>query len=416
MTKVVVVGGGAAGMLAAGRAAECGATVVLLERNNSLGLKVNLTGKGRCNITNTADRDEFVAAFGNNGKFLYGAFSRFSNRDIIDLMERLGVPTKVERGGRVFPQSDRAGDVTKALESWLRDLGVRIRTGVRANGLAVENRRITGVSVFSGVMKCDAAIIATGGITYPKTGSTGDGYKMASAVGHQVIEPVPSLSALETKEPWVKDLQGLSLRNVSATLFNKDKKVGKEFGEMLFTHFGVSGPIILSLSKLYAGMSDKQDVRLSINLKPALSREQLESRLIADFTQKKMIKNYMPELLPKKLIMPILRLADIQPEMPVNKITPALRSNLINLLMEFPLTITRARPADEAIVTAGGVSIKEIDPRTMESRLIKGLYFAGEVIDIDAVTGGFNLQAAFSTGWIAGENAAYGKESNESEV
>ena len=426
MRKVIVIGGGAGGLLAAGRAAEGGASVVLLEKNGVLGRKLRITGKGRGNITNTADLDDFIAAFGPNGKFLYGAFSRFSNQDLIELLERLGVPTKVERGGRVFPQSDRAADVVSAFEAWLRQLRVDIRLGNKAQGLALEgfgcrvlgvgdpehptpgtqNPRISGVRVFGGVMQADAVVLATGGITYPRTGSTGDGYQWAAEVGHTVIPPSPSLSALEVGEPWVSQLQGLSLRNVTATLFANGKKIAGEFGEMLLTHFGVSGPIILTLSKTYTKLEDKSDVSLSINLKPAVSREALDERLIRDFTQTRQFKNYLPELLPRTLIPVFIQLSGIPADTPVNRITAAQRRRMIELLTDFRLTITGARSADEAIVTAGGVSLKEIDPRTMESRLIQGLFFAGEVMDIDAVTGGFNLQAAFSTGWVAGESAA----------
>lgn len=407
MTKVVVIGGGAGGMLAAGRAAESGARVVLLERNNNLGRKLRITGKGRGNVTNTAGMEDLIAAFGPNGKFLYGAFSRFSNKDLIDLLNRLGVPTKVERGGRVFPASDRAAGVVEALESWIRKLGVDIRTGIRVQDLVVEDGRIQGVKVFTGVIPADAVVLATGGITYPRTGSTGDGYEMAAHVGHTVITPTQSLSALQTSEPWVSDLQGLSLRNVSATLYSGGKKLKKEFGEMVFTHFGVSGPIILSLSKIYATLDDKSSVQISINLKPALNQEQLNDRLLKDFTQTKQFKNYLPELLPRTLIPVFARLTGIASETQLNNITTAQRRTIISLLADLRLTVTEARPADEAIVTAGGVSIKEIDPRTMESKLVHGLYFCGEVVDIDAVTGGYNLQAAFSTGWVAGENAAH---------
>lgn len=415
MSKVIVIGGGAGGMLAAGRAAECGASVVLLEKNGVLGRKLRITGKGRGNVTNTADLNDFIAAFGTNGKFLYGAFSRFSNQDLIELLERLGVPTKVGRGGRVFPKSDRAADVVVAFEAWLRQLRVDIRLGVKAVALRTSNieRRtsngkceIEGVRVFGGVMQADAVVLATGGITYPRTGSTGDGYQWAAEAGHTIISPSPSLSALEAKEPWVSQLQGLSLRNVTATLYSGSKRIGKEFGEMVFTHFGVSGPIILTLSKTYTKLKDKSNVSLSINLKPAVKREELDERLIRDFIQTRQFKNYLPELLPKTLIPVFVQLSGIPGETPVNSITALQRRRMIELLTDFRLTITGARSADEAIVTAGGVSLKEIDPRTMESKLVKGLFFAGEVMDIDAVTGGFNLQAAFSTGWVAGENAA----------
>ncbi len=405
-------------MLAAGRAAECGAKVVLLERNSILGKKLRITGKGRGNVTNTAGIEDFIAAFGPTGKFLYGAFSRFSNNDLIDLLNRLGVPTKVERGGRVFPRSDRASDVADALERWLRNLKVNVRLGTRAKGLAVdaniEHRTsgiehpassVSGVDVFGGAMSADAVILATGGITYPATGSTGDGYRMAEEVGHTVIPPVPSLAALDVAEGYVSRLEGLSLRNVQATLFANGKRIGREFGEMLFTHTGVSGPIILTLSKLYARLDDKSNVELRINFKPALGREQLESRLLSDFTRTTHYANYLGELLPRKMAPVFAEVSRIPGDTTLNRITAVQRRRIIDMLLGYRLTITGARPAEEAIVTAGGVSTKEIDPRTMESKLVKGLFFSGEVIDIDATTGGYNLQAAFSTGWIAGENA-----------
>jgi predicted Rossmann fold flavoprotein len=273
-------------------------------------------------------------------------------------------------------------------------------------GLVVEDGHIKGVSVYSGVIPADAVVLAAGGITYPKTGSTGDGYTMAAEVGHTITPPVPSLSALEIREPWVGRLSGLSLKNVSATLYSGQKKVASEFGEMLFTHFGVSGPIILALSKTYARLGDKSNVTLSINLKPAVSAEELDARLVADFAQPRIFKNYLPELLPRIMIPVFMELTGISADEFLNKIRAKNRKRMVELLTNFRLTVKKARSADEAIVTAGGVSVKEIDPRTMESRLVNGLFFAGEVIDIDAITGGYNLQAAFSTGWVAGESAA----------
>lgn len=411
VARVVVIGGGAGGMLAAGRAAEGGAKVVLLERNSVLGKKLRITGKGRGNVTNTAGIEEFVAAFGDTGKFLYGAFSRFSNNDLIELLNRLGVPTKVERGGRVFPKSDRASDVADALERWLRSLKVDIRLGTRAKGLSVSSIEdqasgIAGVDVFGGIMSADAVILATGGITYPGTGSTGDGYRMAAEVGHTVIPPVPSLAALDVAETYVKRLEGLSLRNVEASLYHNGKRIGKQFGEMLFTGTGVSGPIILTLSKLYARLDDKANVELRINFKPALDREQLEARLLADFTRTTQYANYLGELLPRKMVPVFAEVSRISGDTTLNKITAVQRRRIIDMLLGYRFMITGARPAEEAIVTAGGVSTKEIDPRTMQSKLVRGLYFSGEVIDIDGTTGGYNLQAAFSTGWIAGENSA----------
>ncbi|MHB0911946.1 MAG: BaiN/RdsA family NAD(P)/FAD-dependent oxidoreductase [Armatimonadota bacterium] len=401
--RVVVIGAGAGGMLAAGRAAECGAKAIILERGSVPGRKLAITGKGRCNLTNTAEIEEMVASFGANGKFLYGAFSRFSNEDVRELLDRLGVPTKVERGGRVFPVSDSADDVVDALMRWLRELGVEVRTGCRAQGLVVDGR-VTGVTVFGGTVPADAVVLATGGITYPKTGSTGDGYRMAAEVGHTIVPPKPSLAALETREKWVSDLSGLSLKNVTATMYANGKKVAREFGEMLFTHFGISGPIILTLSKTYAGLEG--EVQVGINLKPALTREQVDARLVEGFAGTRQFKNYLSELLPRTLIPIFAWLSGIPEETPTNRITAKERRRIVDLLFDLRLTVARARAADEGIVTAGGVSVKEIDPRTMQSKLVPGLYFAGEVIDIDAVTGGYNLQAAFSTGWVAGESAA----------
>jgi predicted Rossmann fold flavoprotein len=402
--RVVVVGGGAAGLLAAGRAAECGAEVTVIERGPILARKLRISGKGRGNITNTAEMKDFIAAFGDNGKFLYGAFSRFFRDDLLQLLKRLGVGTKVERGGRVFPTSDKAEDVAAALEKWIFRLGVTTKYNTRVKEILVEDGRAVGVNTYSGPILADKVILTTGGTSYPKTGSTGDGYTMAAAVGHAVIPPRPSLSALVAEEKWGKRLQGLSLRNVKATLRLADKKIAEEFGEMVFTHFGVSGPIILTLSRHAPEALKQGQVTLSINLKPALTEDQLDQRLIRDFTQKKHFTNYLPDLLPRSLIPVFVELTGIPGDTPVHKITAAQRKVIVSLLRDFRLTIRDARPVDEAIVTAGGVSIREIDPRTMESKLVKGLYFAGEVIDIDAITGGYNLQAAFSTGWVAGES------------
>lgn len=409
--KIVVIGAGAGGLLAAGRAAECGAKVVVIERGPLAGRKLRICGKGRANITNTADLQEFIAAFGDNGKFLYSAFSRFFKDDLRQLLDRLGVPSKVERGGRVFPASDDADDVADAIERWVRELGVQIKLNTRAKGLIVENGRVVGVDTYSGPVRGDAVILATGGITYPKTGSTGDGYKMAEEVGHKIVKPRPSLTAMVTKEHWVKDLQGLSLKNVDARLFltGEDKKrklVAREFGEMLFTHFGISGPIILTLSRKAVDIIHQGKVEVSIELKPALSDEQLEQRFIRDFTATKHYRNYLSELLPRAMIPVFIMLSGIPADLPINKITAQQRRRMIELLRDLRVTVTGFRPPDEAIVTAGGVDIREINPKTMESKVAPGLYLVGEVIDIDATTGGYNLQAAFSTGWIAGESAA----------
>lgn len=407
----MVVGAGAGGLLAAGRAAECGARVILLERGPRTARKLRIAGKGRANITNTAEIKDFISAFGENGKFLYGAFSRFFRDDLIALLDRLGVKTKVERGGRVFPASDDADDVADALERWCHNLGVEIRRNVRAKTIIVEDGRTAGVETFSGPVRGGAVVLAAGGMTYPKTGSTGDGYRMAAEVGHHVIEPRPALTAMVTAERWVRRLQGLSLKNVEARLHliasdGSHKLIGRQFGEMLFTHFGVSGPIILTLSRGAADFLKQGELELSIDLKPALSDEQLDERFIREFTVTKQFRNYLPELLPRLMIPVFIELSGIPSDLPLNQITVVQRRRIIDLLRNLRTTVTSLRPPEEAIVTAGGVDIREINPKTMESKLIPGLYFVGEVIDIDAATGGYNLQAAFSTGWVAGENAA----------
>lgn len=410
--RVIVIGGGAAGMLAAGRAAELGAHVVLLEKGPKLARKLRISGKGRGNITNAADLPDFIEAFAPNGKFLYSAFSQFFRNELLDLLGSLGVQTKTERGGRVFPASDRASDVCDALERWMQSMGVRVRLGTAVRSLAVESGRITGVEVFGGTMNASAVVIATGGASYPKTGSTGDGYHMTRAVGHTIVAPEPALSALVTSENWVSTLQGLSLRNVQATLLtgsgaeNGWTKAASEFGEMIFTHFGISGPIILTLSRKARLLLANGPTQISLDLKPALSEEQLHARLIRDFRQTKQLRNYLKELLPRLLAEAFPDLADVPPEKPVNTITAAERARIVVALKDLRLTVVRLASLEEAIVTAGGVSIKEIDPKTMMSKLVHGLFLAGEVIDIDAETGGFNLQAAFSTGYVAGESAA----------
>ena len=409
MARVIVIGGGPAGMMAAGRAAECGADVVLLEKGPKLARKLMISGKGRGNITNTADLNEFIEAFAPNGKFLYGAFSRFFKDDLLDLLRRYGVQTKVERGGRVFPESDRAGDVADALERWMASSGVRIKTNFTAKSIAVADGRVAGVEVYGGRMSANAVVIATGGASYPKTGSTGDGYAMAREAGHTIIAPEPALSAMVTKEDWVKDLAGLSLKNVEASLLiggGKPTKIASEFGEMLLTHFGISGPIILTLSRAARSYLKSGSVLVSIDLKPALSEEQLHAKLIRDFTQTRHFTNYLRGLLPRLLVDVFAYMTLIDPAKPVNTITSEERARIVRLLKDFRVTAIRLGPLEEAIVTAGGVPISEIDPKTMMSKLVDGLFFAGEVIDIDAETGGFNLQAAFSTGCVAGEAAA----------
>ena len=417
---VIVIGGGPAGIIAAGRAAEAGATAILLEKGPKLGRKLRITGKGRCNITNTADLNEFIEAFAPNGKFLYSAFSQFFREDLLNFLEHIGVQVKIERGGRVFPASDSAADVADALEKWIQSAGARIKLGTGAKSIVTEDGKVTGVDVYGGRMSADAVVIATGGASYPKTGSTGDGYAMARAFGHTITPLRPGLSSLITREDWVKDLQGLSLKNVEATLFiespgkERQKKIASEFGEMLFTHFGVSGPIILTLSRDVKAHLGKGIVTISIDLKPALSEDQLHARLIKNFTQTKKLHNYLHDLLPKLLVDVFLMLAGVDGDKPVNNITAAERTRIVKRLKDLRVTVQRLSPLDEAIVTSGGISVKEIDPKTLMSKLVDGLFFAGEVMDIDAKTGGYNLQAAFSTGHVAGTSAAeYAHERHE---
>ncbi len=405
MKRVIVIGGGAAGMMAAIQAAKVGASVLLLEKTNRLGRKLSITGKGRCNITNAADIQEIIKNIPGNGKFLNSVLRAFNSTDVINFFESIGVKTKVERGNRVFPESDKAADVVNALIAQMQTLGVEIRTSARVTDILTKAERVIGVEVGDKIESADSVILAVGGASYPATGSTGDGFKMAENLGHTVTKILPALVPLETEESFVKDLQGLSLRNVRVTLLADNKKITEEFGEMLFTHFGVSGPIVLTLSRKAAFLLDEgKFVELSINLKPALTPEQLSARVLRDFEKykRKSIKNALIDLLPSSLIPIVLDLAYIDEEKHIDTVTQAERRRLIETLRGFRLTITKTRPIDEAIVTAGGISTKEINPKTMESKLIQGLFFAGEVIDIDGFTGGFNLQAAFSMGNAAG--------------
>lgn len=410
MRKVIVVGGGAAGLMAAVSAAQSGAEVVLLEKNNRLGKKLLITGKGRCNVTNTAQLQEFVKNIPGNGKFLYSVFSKFFNWDVRSFFEELDVPLKEERGGRVFPVSDKAIDIVNAFERILRKLVVQIKLDEAVRFLKVEDNKVVGVITEEDkYYEADAIILATGGSSFPGTGSTGDGYRMARQIGHTVEPLFPALVPLECEEDWVKEFQGLSLRNINLSVL-VDGKVTKEmFGEMLFTHFGVSGPIILSLSRDIAKyLKAGKTIELSLNLKPALTREQLDKRICRDFEKynRKQIKNALGDLLPSKMISNIIDLAFIDENKYVNQISKEERERLVDLLQNLVMTVTKTRPLSEAIVTAGGISTKEINPKTMESKLIKDLYCVGEVVDVDAFTGGYNLQAAFSMGFVAGENAS----------
>ena len=411
MANVLVIGGGAAGLLAGIAAAQSGARTVILEKMRRPGKKILITGKGRCNITNNCDLQEIIKNIPGNGRFLNSALRRFTNQDIVQLLEDNGLPTKVERGGRVFPVSDKAADVVDTLVKIYKNYGGRLLTDCKVKSITAEFGKITGAVTADGQkFTADAVILAAGGSSSPGTGSDGSGVKLAKALGHTIVPLAPSLVPLESDSPYIAGLQGLSLRNIEGTIYADGKKIGSEFGEMLFTHFGVSGPIILSLSKCVAEAFARgaQEVELAIDLKPALDKDKLDARLQRDFMQysRKQMPNGMKDLLPQRLIAPVLDQAFIDEEKFVNQLSRAERRRLVDVLKAFTVPITGTRPIAEAIVTAGGVSLKEIDPKTMESKLIKGLFFAGEVMDIDGYTGGYNLQAAFSTGYAAGTFAA----------
>lgn len=404
--RVVVIGGGPAGMMAGGTAGKRGLEVILVEKNDTLGRKLLLTGKGRCNFSNDTDIRGLIDNILVNGRFLYSAFSRFSSRDLIRFFNDLGVKTKVERGGRVFPQSDRAEDILNALKRYLKENNVKIvRQEVKR--VLSENQKVLGVVLKDGsFIYSDSVIIATGGLSYPETGSTGDGYRFSRELGHSIVPPKPSLVPLETEDEWVPRLQGLTLKNISIkVLDNNDKLVYQDFGELLFTHFGVSGPVILSASSHMRDM-DKKRYRITIDLKPGLSEEELDKRIQRDFAKysRRYFSNALDDLLPKSLIPVIVELSGIPYDKYVNQISREERKNLVRLLKGLTVSILRFRPIREAIVTSGGVNVNEINPSTMESKIVKGLFFAGEVIDVDGYTGGFNLQIAFSTGYVAGEN------------
>lgn len=408
MSKVLVIGGGAAGMMAAIIAARNGQEVQLYEKNEKVGKKLFITGKGRCNITNACDMDTLFDSVSSNSKFLYSSFYTFTNEQAIDFFEEIGVHTKIERGNRVFPSSDHSSDVIGAMTRELRKLDVEIHLNSEIKKVVSEDGIFSYIEEKNGKkIYGDACIIATGGISYQSTGSTGDGFRFAKEMGHEVTKLYPSLVPMTAREAYVKELMGLSLRNVQVTIYNGKKKLYDDFGEMLFTHFGVSGPLIISASSLLAPQIQKNEMQLFIDLKPALSFEQLDSRVLRDFEEakNKQFKNSIDRLFPAKLKPVMIELSGIDPEKKVNEISKEERHAFVHLIKAFPMTITGLRDYNEAIITKGGVKVKEVDPGTMESKLVRHLYFAGEVLDLDALTGGFNLQIAWSTGYVAGMNA-----------
>ena len=407
--NVIVIGGGAAGMMAAIMSARNGNNVTILEKMRSMGRKLSITGKGRCNITNATEMDNFIKNVPGNGKFLYSAFNQFTNQDTINFFNEIGVKTKVERGERVFPASDSAMEVIDKLKKELDRRKVKVTVNSKVERILVEDGKVVGVKTEDNLYNCDKVILATGGKSYPSTGSTGDGYKMVESLGHTIVKPKASLVPLELYEKDITELQGLSLKNVSIKLLDDKKIVYEDFGEMLFTHFGVSGPIILSLSAHLLRVKNideklrNKNIVLSIDLKPALTFEKLETRIQRDFEKytRKQFKNSLNDLLPGKMVNYIIEKSNIPDDKQTDQITKEERRNLVKLLKNLEFKIKGFRPIEEAIVTAGGVNIKEINSSTMESKLVKGLYFAGEIIDVDAYTGGFNLQIAFSTAYIA---------------
>ena len=408
--QVIVIGGGPAGMMAAIESAKNKNEVTIIERMRTPGRKLSITGKGRGNLTNNVDISEFVKNVPGNGKFLYSAFNQFTNKDLIAYFNSLGVETKVERGERVFPVSDTAMSFVNALKKELQKYKVTIKVNSLVKKILADNKKVIGVLLDNGeTIKCDKIVLATGGKSYSATGSDGTGYKLAKDLGHTIVEPKGSLIPLETYEKY--DLQGLSLKNVAIKVLDNSKELYNDFGEMLFTHFGVSGPIILSASahilrvKSIEEKLKNKSIKIVIDLKPALSEEKLSQRIQRDFEKftRKQFKNALSDLLPAKMIPEIIKLSKIDANKQVDQITKEERERLVKALKEFTVTIKKFRPIDEAIITAGGVSVKEINPQTMESKLISGLYFAGEIIDVDAYTGGFNLQIAFSTGYVAGQ-------------
>ena len=406
---IAVIGAGVAGLLAAVHAAELGAEVYLFEKMDRVGLKMGITGKGRCNLTNSAPIEEFIGKTPGNGKFLYSAYRQFSNTDLLELLRRWGMETVAERGGRVFPKSEDAQEVRRLFMRKIEETGVHLHLSDPVHHILTEDGRVSAVETSRGTLPAAACILATGGKSYPRTGSTGDGYRMAAELGHKVTALRPALIPLVCANAYCKELQGLSLRNVALTVSAGGRRKAALQGEMIFTHFGISGPIVLSLSdQVSLWLSQGHEVSGEIDMKPALSEEVLDKRILRDLAKfhLKQMRNALQDLLPHRMIDVILRMSDIPPELPVAELTRHQRANLRYAIKHMPLAVTGTRPIEEAIVTAGGVSVKEIQSSTMESKLVGGLYLAGEVMDVHAFTGGYNLQAAFSTGWVAAESAA----------
>ena len=406
MAKVIIIGGGAAGMIAAYSAALTSKQVILLEKNEKLGKKIFITGKGRCNLTNASDMNTVMENVVSNKRFLFSAFKNFTNEDIMNLVENNGTKLKIERGNRVFPVSDHSSDIIKSLENAIRDLHVDIRFNTRVDELIIENDRCIGVTIGKNKIMADAVIVATGGMSYQATGSDGDGYRFAKEAGLSVSKLYPSLVPFNIEGERIKALQGLSLKNIHAYIYNDKKLVYDEFGEMLFTHFGVSGPVIISASAVI-GNKNIKGYKLSIDLKPALDEEKLDERILRDFTEQKnkSLKNSLNKLFPAKLIDEVIFQSKLDPDKKVNLLTKEERHSLVHATKNLEYVISSTRGFNEAIITKGGVEVSQINPKTMESKKIKGLFFAGEVLDLDAFTGGYNLQIAWSTGYAAGEGA-----------